>query len=773
MRPRDRAALILIFTALVFSTLAIGGAPRWAACTAAALSMATALPYLTSRRTATRPAVLLFPLAVMSALTVLQVVPMPVALAELLVPSKVTLLRENARAWGDPGPRWVAASFDPAATLVELAKLIGYLGLAWTCARLASERQARRWLIIAPASVATLAAVVTLAHLAVGTREVYGVYKTSTNLDFVGPLVSVNHLASLLGLAIPLAGALALQSRGLRRVTWFAVVCVLTATLLLAGSRGGVLGLVAGLTVTATVLLVQRRAGPDDARPLSPTVSVPAALIAAGIVAVLVLLSAGPVTRDLSRTTLAEMHEPHSKPQVWKRAANMTADHRWLGVGKGGFESSFMSHAENGSVIYSHVENGYLQAVVDWGVPGAALLFLSLGTAALTAMRRWRHGTLEAGALGALAGLAVHDFADFSIELPAVAMAAIVASALLFPERLAAARRQDDRRAPRSALALRGACIGFGFLLIGLAASPMGRRAADDYERVTAAPSGARLALARAALERHPASALIAGRAAEALFDLRDPRAIKLMARSLTMNSNHAGLRRLAARMLVVSNRPEQAAGEFAAAIRLSRDVRPIVADVVLAFDDAEQIAAALPTEPGHAAAIIRSLGDRRAAALAYAKRVAQVNASDPEMQALLAAAALEAGDGLGAVAPASAAWKMAPLARHAVVLGRARAMAGDPVSAISLVVRAAEQTASEPAVERLRLIGLLADLQLSIGDLAGAKAALERCRDIAVADRANLALIHRRLADVEDRLGNRNQAAWERQRAHELEAAP
>jgi O-antigen ligase/tetratricopeptide (TPR) repeat protein len=770
MRRRDRAALVLITFALATACLAIGGATRWGACLAALAGVCSALPYLTSRRTASTPSVLLLPLVVMAALTLLQLVPLPIALVEVISPSKVATLRENARAWGDATPRWALASFDPPATLVELAKLAGYLGLAWTCVRLASEKHCRRWLLASVAGVAALTAAVTLAHVITHTRKVYGVYQTNINLDFVGPVVSSNHLASLLSIALPLAGVLALQARGLRRGAWFGVGGLLLATILMSGSRGGVLGMLAGITVTGTLLFVQRRLGGDASRPANLAITTPAALVAGIIIAIVVGLTAGQVTRDLSRTSLDEISSPRSKFQVWHRAAQMTPENRWLGVGKGGFEAAFTPHSESGATVYSHVENSYLQVVVDWGVPGAALIFLALGKAGLLGMRRWRKGPLEAAALGAIAALVIHDLADFSIELPAVAMSILVAGSVLFPERLAVARREDEMAVARSLVALRAGCVACGVLVVALAASPLGRSAAADYDRVTKAPAGSRLAAARAALDRHPASFLIAGRAAEALFAKRDPRALKMVARALSMNSNHAGLRHLSARMLVVSSRPAQAAGEFAAAIRLSRDVRPILADVLAAYRDPQQIAAAMPTEKEHAAAIIRVLGDRREAALAYARRVAQVHPHDAEIQALFANAALEASDGATALAPAEVAWAKDRLANHAVLLARAYAMNGDRTRALELLAQAEGTTTSDPVVDRIRLLLYVADLHEAGNDFEKAKTALERSRDLAVAERTWLAPIHRRLAEVEDRLGNRNQAEWERRRARELD---
>jgi hypothetical protein len=143
VRSRDRIAVAAVAVALGFAGVAFGGATRWAACLAALLAVGSALPHLTSRRTASRlsPLVVLVLIAVVG--TALQLVPLPMAIAEIVAAEKLALVRDHARALGETPPIWTVASHDPPATLVELAKLIGYLGLAWGATRIAAQRRAR------------------------------------------------------------------------------------------------------------------------------------------------------------------------------------------------------------------------------------------------------------------------------------------------------------------------------------------------------------------------------------------------------------------------------------------------------------------------------------------------------------------------------------------------------------------------------------------------------------------------------------------------------
>ena len=777
MRPRDTAALILVAIALAFAALAIGGAPRWAACASAALCLATAVPYVTSRRTASSPSPLLYPLALAAGLTALQLVPLPRAIAEQLVPAKLALVTENATAWGDAPPSWTVASFDPPATLVELAKLCGYLALAWTCVRLSAQRRARRWLAAAVAGVATLVALVTLAHHAVGATQVYGVRDPGVSLKLIGPILNPNHQSSLFGLAVPLALGLAIVSTGLVRAGWLVAAATLVATTLLGGSRGGVLGLAAGLIVATTLYVVQRRAGAADTHRRVPlSVAVPGVVVAVCAVVLIGVLAAGDVARELSRTSFDGSQDITSgRYDAWRASTSLIEESPWLGVGKGAFEHAFTRVTPAHEVTFSHVENSYLQAAIDWGLAGALALALALALVARAALAQWRHGPLAAGVLGALVSVAIHDLADFSLELPAVATAAIVAAAIVAHARLGTAQGDGGKRAPvaRRVLATRLAALTAGALIVAAAASPLGRTARADHAHVVALTDAtARAAAARAAFARHPASYMLAGRAAEALFAARDPRAVALVNRALTFHPRHGGVHHLAGRMLARSQRPEQAAVELAAAALWSRDPRPIVADVLAIFPDAALAANALPLDARRGARVMGLLGDRRDVALAYGRRLADAHPRDARVHAMLATVALADGRAGIAVDAARAAWELARTAPNATLLGRALSLGGDPAAAIAVMREAADSLDNAPISERVHLLFALADVLTGVADHTGAKQALERAASLAEGNVRLRIAVHERLAGVEDRLGNRNQAEWERARAREL-AAP
>ncbi|HEY1558887.1 MAG TPA: O-antigen ligase family protein [Kofleriaceae bacterium] len=760
MRTRDRISLCACAATLAFCALAFGGAERWAAVGAAFGGVATALPYLTSRRVAAQRSPLLVLLAIAIALTALQLVPLPHAIAELVAPAKLQLVDDNADAFGQPAPAAVMASYDPPATLVELAKLVGYAALAFACVRVAAERGGRRALAMVAVGSGALVAIVTLGHAAIGARDIYGLVPPPIRHPLLSPIINDNHFASLMSLAAPVAFGLALTSRRWERALWLGVTLVTAGCALYISSRGGALGLAIAFAVGALLVLRQRRAidGEETRRRGG---SIPVFVVAACVATLLVTFTARHVAHDLARTRVEQLEtDPHWKVQAWKHAMPMLEDNPWLGIGRGSFEPAFSRYDGDGSAAYSNAENSYLETALDWGIPGALAIFAAAVLLVVRAARSWRQSPLEAGALGALAGLAAHDFVDFSMELPSVAMFALVLVAILLPARIHRAR--EGRRIPWR----RGAALAAALATCIVAATPLARGARDE-----AADASADAALALC--ERHPADYLLAGRAAQALVVDRDPRAVAVMARALYLNPRHAGLHQLAASVLARAGLTSQAQSELALAIEYAHwyEVAPLVDEAVASFADPIEAAHALPPDPASARRVAPHLvaTHRDAVAFAYTQLVAMFNPDNAPSQLWLARAALATNHADIALDAARDAYDLAPDVDSAAVLAGARAANDDAPGAVALL-RTALATGMVRAVEdREQLLAELADIELQTGELDAASQAIDQLSQN-VADTRGTITLHLLRARLHDRAGEFNQAKWERDQARTLQ---
>jgi len=84
MRSRDSVAAWMVLATVAISVFAIGGSTRPTALLSAALGLASAAPYLTSRRGFARTPALIALIGVAFAITLLQVIPLPLGLVSIL-----------------------------------------------------------------------------------------------------------------------------------------------------------------------------------------------------------------------------------------------------------------------------------------------------------------------------------------------------------------------------------------------------------------------------------------------------------------------------------------------------------------------------------------------------------------------------------------------------------------------------------------------------------------------------------------------------------------
>ncbi|HEY7390837.1 MAG TPA: O-antigen ligase family protein [Bryobacteraceae bacterium] len=224
---------------------------------------------------------------------------------------------------------------------------------------IAEVEDCRRLLLVAAASLGFLA-------LKFG---VHGVIHGGADVKagFGEMLADNNFLALALAMAIPLCWhCRAFTSSSFTRTVWIVVIGSAIAGIVMTGSRGGSVAMLAGL------LFVFRRNSRNF---------VPLLLIAAFLVGAIYLVQ----DRYLSRMeTLGHVHEEASAESRLLHASialKMAKDYPLLGVGFGGFNYSALAPRymdEFNSQLTNHVaHNSYLQMLVDSGI-FAFLLYTGL-----------------------------------------------------------------------------------------------------------------------------------------------------------------------------------------------------------------------------------------------------------------------------------------------------------------------------------------------------------------------------------------------------------
>jgi O-antigen ligase len=207
-----------------------------------------------------------------------------------------------------------------------------------------------------------------------------------------------------------------------RALTAFAVV-VAIASVLLSGSRGGLVSLAAEIILLAIILW---RREPSATRPWF------AAAGLAGMAAVVVLflwLDPGQISKrlgtiaDVSRAPDATLGERRA---LARDALRIFREHLWLGTGLGSFATVYPRYRSFPSDLeWDHTHNDYAEALAETGIAGAVAILSALSLFVLLAFRNLHErlassaGWICLGAVIGCCGLLVHGLADFNFHIPA------------------------------------------------------------------------------------------------------------------------------------------------------------------------------------------------------------------------------------------------------------------------------------------------------------------------------------------------------------------
>ncbi|MCX6619279.1 MAG: O-antigen ligase family protein [Acidobacteria bacterium] len=263
-----------------------------------------------------------------------------------------------------------------------------------------------------------------------------------------GPYVNHNHYAGLMEMLIPLAAAYVLwlpKSNPRRPLFGFAVV-VLIASLLLSGSRGGFLALLAEIVVFTAILWSSIRNSHLThysslvTRHSSPRLAVALALLSAALL--FLYIEPGHISRRLA--TVFGVGVSYDEMLADRKEAalaglRMFRAHPWLGTGLGSYEIVAPRYRRTPSdLLWDHAHNDYAEALAETGLVGALLVLCALVVFFWSLVTRHssllsdsslvtRHSSLEPRPLDGLRlgatlgciGLLVHSFSDFNLRIPA------------------------------------------------------------------------------------------------------------------------------------------------------------------------------------------------------------------------------------------------------------------------------------------------------------------------------------------------------------------
>jgi O-antigen ligase len=239
-----------------------------------------------------------------------------------------------------------------------------------------------------------------------------------------GPYVNHNHYSGLMEMLFPIPLAMCLSRRMDRgpKIALAVAAAFMASTIVLSGSRGGVVALAVQLALASIFLAVPRK---------SPRV----ALALGGFLALgglWILLVGGTGLADRLSTFHSEAHTELStglRLSVTRDCWRMFTARPVFGWGLGTFPTAyppFQSFFSN--IFVNEAHNDYAQLLVEMGALGFLTMLWFLVLLFRGAWRKLRGGKLGinggaalAGALGCT-GILVHSFFDFNLQIPANAV---------------------------------------------------------------------------------------------------------------------------------------------------------------------------------------------------------------------------------------------------------------------------------------------------------------------------------------------------------------
>jgi O-antigen ligase len=591
--------------ALLVSTLVIGGVFRSTQAVVAAIVACALLTQIASRRKLDRVSPIVLLLGIAIAMTAVQLLPLPAAMVAFLDPTNAAL-RTDGAAIAHTAP-WSCLSMDFANTLRGLTYLITLLGVALVSLRLSASDRGRFLLVGGVALACGLVALVTALHSIVNAERIYGIYDVPAVEPVLGPFVNSNHFGCLMALGTTLSIGLAFYEKQTAawRAVWVVNAAGCASMALLSESRGAAVSLALGVIVTSA-LLVSRRLGDVARGPRARHSSagrLPIVVVLTLGFGLAVYSSAGGVAEQLGKTSLIEVEHPVSKFAAWKASAQLVRESPWVGVGRGAVEPVF-THAfpASSQATFGHLENEYIEAVVEWGIPGALLLAVALGWCIVTGLRKWRDGPLAAAALGAIAGVMFQSSVDFGIELLGVAVPVTIVASTLQLVPLRETSRFGALRVVRAVIILALALAPFALL------SDRTSTLDEDHDAMMAGDYKTPEELAPV-IQRHPLDYFAFGIAGQNLMADHDARAATFLNHALRLHPYQPGLHRFVARLLIAIGARAQAALEYSLAMN-GAPPHLLLKEIVAVLPAPDDAAAAIPLDYPVPASIWTSLAE-------------------------------------------------------------------------------------------------------------------------------------------------------------------
>ena len=260
-----------------------------------------------------------------------------------------------------------------------------------------------------------------------------------------GPFFNSHHFAGYmeLTLALPLGLLMSGAVPRERRLLYGFAVAMMGIALIMTGSRGGMISLVAEVffVVVVSSRAPRQRGRTEGAEEQKGRVRAVALRLALGSIVLAALFTSvlffgGETALNKLAGTVSAEDPSSNRLHFWRGTLDIIRDHPLLGVGLGAFGVAYTRYdTSNGIYRLEQAHNDYLQILADAGVAGAilGLIFVILlfyrGLVGTQSSDDFQRG-IAVGALAGCFAVLIHSFFDFTLHTTSNALLFLVLAAL-------------------------------------------------------------------------------------------------------------------------------------------------------------------------------------------------------------------------------------------------------------------------------------------------------------------------------------------------------
>jgi O-antigen ligase len=443
----------LLLTLLVFSPLAFGSVEVWSVAVVELLVLFMGVIWIarmiSNGRMEFESTSLNTPILLFLAIMIFQMVPLPLGAIKYLSPAGYTVYRDAATALTlDPG--WRTISLDPTATREEFLRVLAYATLFWVILNAFRKRNQIEATVATMIGMGFFLAVFGIIQHYSWNGKIYWVRELTHGGNPFGPYVNRNHFAGYMEIVIPLTiglllaespsrvGRISVKERFLRwtsertskSVLLMFAALFMTTSLLLTGSRGGLVSFAGSMVFLASMMRMKRTARRRGSRVVLTFVAL-SLMTAVWIGGHSAFLSVERLEKGIQEPSMEHRFT------LWQDTLRIARDYLLFGSGFSAFETVYpMYKTLQVQAVFQHAHNDYLELLAEGGILSVALAVWILFAWFRETGAKWlkRHdpfaSQIALAGMTSVVAILIHSLTDFNLHIPANAIIVVTVSAL-------------------------------------------------------------------------------------------------------------------------------------------------------------------------------------------------------------------------------------------------------------------------------------------------------------------------------------------------------